>query len=267
MIKKLAVFGVPRSGTSWLSQIFNSHPKVACRFQPLFSFSHKGALNEYSTAHAIRKFYNDILNTQDDFVLMRSSFHKNYPVFDKSETVSHILFKETRYLNIIENMLNQCSDVKIFGIIRNPYSVLASWMSAPKEFNSKWKIEKEWRYAELKNNNQPEEFYGYEKWKHASACFLDLSVRFPQQFYLINYDDLKNNTLTNIKSMFDFCELDVHQQVINFIDVCSTVHHDDPYSVYRAKASTSDGKSVLPESIVLEIKKDLFNTPLQGYVS
>ena len=37
-MKNVAIFGVPRSGTSWLGQIFNSSPMVAYRFQPLFSY-------------------------------------------------------------------------------------------------------------------------------------------------------------------------------------------------------------------------------------
>ncbi|MDF1594396.1 MAG: sulfotransferase, partial [Desulfobacterales bacterium] len=166
---KIAIFGVPRSGTTWLSQIFNSHPGVALRFQPLFSYGHKGRLSEYSSAMEIRKFFKEILFTQDPFALMTTEFQKNYPTFEKSEKPTHIVFKETRYLHIIENMLNICSEIKIIGIVRNPLSVLASWVRAPKEFNKEWDINREWLYAPSKNQNRPEEFYGFDKWKEVAG--------------------------------------------------------------------------------------------------
>lgn len=56
MMNKFAMFGVPRSGTSWLSQIFNSHPSIVMRFQPLFSFGHKGRLSENSSESDIALF-------------------------------------------------------------------------------------------------------------------------------------------------------------------------------------------------------------------
>ena len=40
-MRHLALFGCPRSGTSWLGQIFNSAPDVAYRYQPLFSYEFK----------------------------------------------------------------------------------------------------------------------------------------------------------------------------------------------------------------------------------
>ena len=39
-------FGVPRSGTSWFGELFNSSPRVAYRFQPLFSYAFKDAIKD-----------------------------------------------------------------------------------------------------------------------------------------------------------------------------------------------------------------------------
>ena len=61
----ISINGVPRSGTSWLGQIINSSPDVAFRFQPLFSYTHKGALREDSSVMEIMKFYGDILGFKE----------------------------------------------------------------------------------------------------------------------------------------------------------------------------------------------------------
>ena len=265
-ISKIGIFGVPRSGTTWLSQIFNSHPDLVLRFQPLFSYGHKGVLSEYSSAESIQKFFKEILYSQDAFATMTSEVQKNYPIFEKSEQLSHIVFKEVRYLHIIENMLTQCGEVKIIGIVRNPLAVLSSWMLAPKEFKQEWDINNEWRTASSKNQGRPEEFFGFDKWKVSSEAFLQFERQFPQQFLLVRYDDLNREPEQATKRIFDFCGLEVSPQVQNFLSESKSRHDTDPYSVYRGQASDNRWKTVLPDEIVKQIKLEIVNTPLNRFL-
>ena len=76
--------------------------KVSFRILPLFSYSHKNALNKYSSDLDIYKFFDDIYKTSDQFALMKTESTKNYPNFNKSKKSTHIVMKETRYLNIVE---------------------------------------------------------------------------------------------------------------------------------------------------------------------
>ena len=263
---KIAIFGVPRSGTTWLSQILNSHPDVALRFQPLFSYGHKGSLSERSSAAEIRTFFEAILCTQDAFALMATEMQKNYPAFQKAVTPTHIVFKETRYLNIIENILTQCSEVKIIGIVRNPLAVLASWILAPKEFNPEWDINSEWRGAPSKNQNRPEEFYGFDKWKEIAEAFLRFKSQFPRQFLLVSYDELNRAPLDTTKKLFDFCGLNVSDQVQEFLVASKSRHDPDPYSVFRAKANDDRWQDILPDEITKKIMLELKNTPLDIFL-
>lgn len=263
---KIAIFGVPRSGTTWLSQIFNSHQDVALRFQPLFSYGHKGGLTENSNAVEIRSFFEEILRTQDAFALMETELQKNYPVFIKAATPTHIVFKETRYLHVIENLLIQCSEVKIIGIVRNPLAVMGSWMLAPKEFNSAWDINSEWRGAPSKNQNRREEFYGFDKWKKVAEAFLRFKNQFPQQFLLISYDELNSAPLDTTKNIFNFCGLELCDQVKQFLVESKSRHDPDPYSVYRSNASDIHWQGILPDEIVKQIKLELKNTPISAFI-
>ncbi|MGZ8933269.1 MAG: sulfotransferase family protein [Methylobacter sp.] len=261
-MKKIGIFGTPRSGTSWLGHIFNSHPDVALRFQPLFSYGHKGSLSERSSAAEIRTFFDEILYTQDAFALMATEIQKNYPAFQKAFPPTHIVFKETRYLHIIENILTQCSEVKIIGIVRNPLAVLASWVLAPQEFNPAWNIHSEWRGAPSKNQNRPEEFYGFDKWKEIAEAFLRFKSQFPGQFLLVSYGELNKAPLDTIKKIFDFCGLNVCEQVQKFLIASKSRHDPDPYSVFRAKASDDRWQDILPDEIAKKIMLELKNTPL-----
>ena len=265
-MKKIGIFGAPRSGTSWLGHIFNSHPDVALRFQPLFSYGHKGSLSERSSAAEIRAFFDEILYSQDAFATMASETQKNYPTFQKAVTPTYIIFKETRYLHIIENILTQCSDVKIIGIVRNPLAVLASWVSAPMEFKPEWDIHSEWQKAQSKNQNKPEEFYGFDKWKEIADAFLRFKSQFPHQFFLVCYDELNRAPLDTTKKLFDFCGLNVCDQTLEFLVASKSRHDSDPYSVFRAKASDNRWRDILPDEITKKIMLELKKTPLDIFL-
>ncbi|MDG0980792.1 MAG: sulfotransferase [Halieaceae bacterium] len=265
-MERLAIFGVPRSGTSWLSLIFNSHPDIALRFQPLFSFEHKGRLNKTSSQKDIYNFFEEIYSSRDDFALMASEAQKNYPIFSKSTNQTHIIFKETRYLQVVENILAQCPNVKIFGIVRNPLSCLASWIMAPKEFNPEWNIMDEWRIAPSKNQNKPEEFYGFNKWKQVAENFLRFEEMYPNQFKLVRYDQLNEAPLNITNELFKFCGLSLHSQVDEFIKASQSKHDADPYSVFRAKRNDNQWQNILPADVIKQVQKELVNSTLQTFL-
>jgi len=264
---KVAIFGVPRSGTSWLAHIFNSHPDVALRFQPLFSYGHKNGLSEKSSVKEIKLFFNEIYNTKDPFALMATDHQKNYPVFDKNKSPTHLVFKETRYLNVIENLLLKCNTIRIIGLVRNPLAVLASWASAPKEFNPSWDLLEEWREAPSKNLGRAEEFFGYYKWKESANAFLAYQKRFPQQFILIRYNELNTSSIETAKKIFYFCQLDVEQQVTDFIFYSKSRHDSDPYSIYRSKADDLKWQNTLPQELINSVIRDLQDTPLEMFLN
>ena len=52
----VAIHGAPRSGTTWLGQIFNASPRTQYRYQPLFSYRFKGQLQPTSSASEVARF-------------------------------------------------------------------------------------------------------------------------------------------------------------------------------------------------------------------
>lgn len=197
---------------------------------------------------------------------MKAEMQKGYPIFEKSSHPTHIVFKETRYLHIIENMLARCDDVRIIGIVRNPLAVLASWVTAPREYSAKWDILREWRNAQSKNQGRLEEFYGFEKWKEATESFLGFRDKYPKQFMLVTYDSLNRRPLDSTKTMFGFCGLQVEKQVEAFLEESKARHDSDPYSVYRGNARDNRWREVLPVEIVNEVASDLGHTPLETFL-
>ena len=257
-MKKISLHSVPRSGSTWLGSILDSSPNVAYRFQPLFSFGHKSQLHPESNLKEIEHFFNDIYKTKDEFVLQKDSYKKDLiPKFEKDE-VTHICYKEVRYNHIIQNLLEQSRELKVIGIVRSPFSVVNSWLKAPKEFKKElgWKIEEEWKSAPKKNNHKPEEFNGYNKWKEVCFIFLKLKEKYPKQFCLVNYDDLIKSTKSEVKRIFEFCRLDFTEQTESFIKQSTAISNKDAYSVFKQKKDDLAWKSQLPGFIEEEIKND-----------
>jgi len=101
-----------------------------------------------------------------------------------------------------------------------------------------------------------EEFNGYERWKEACFMFLKLKELYPNQFYLVNYDDLIKETVLEVKTLFQFCNIEYTTQTNNFIMQSSSSQNDDAYSVFKQKTSDLGWQSSLPLFIQNEIKND-----------
>ena len=267
-LQKIALHGVPRSGTTWLGSILDSSPNVAYRFQPLFSYGHKSFLNENSSIDDINIFFENILNTNDDFVLQKDAIKKGLVPAFKKENITHIVYKEVRYHHIIQNLLEKDNNIKVIGIVRNPKSVISSWYNAPKEFKKdEWNLMEEWKYANKKNLNRKEEFNGYIKWKEVANLFLQLKENYPDRFLLVKYDTLLNETINTINELFDFCRLELTGQTMDFInDSQKKDFSKDAYAVYRSNQTDDKWKTSLPQEIIKEIDKDLSGTILEKFI-
>lgn len=258
MLQKIAIHSVPRSGSTWLGKILDSSPNTLYKYQPLFSYAFKDRLSQKSTSSEIKEFFNSLLDTNDPFLDQRKEKIKGIiPVFLKEE-IRAVVYKEVRYHHILSNLLLKDREVKVVGLIRNPFAVVNSWYKAPREFRADlgWRIEDEWRYAPSKNQNKPEEFNGYEKWKETAFLFLELAKEFPQRFRLVKYENLLKAPVNEVKKLFEFSGLDLHPQTLKFIKKSISENHVDNYSVFKKKENDDDWKSELPDFIITEIKND-----------
>jgi hypothetical protein len=258
-MKRIAIHSVPRSGSTWLGAIFNSHPQVCFRFQPLFSYSFKNYLTDSSSSEEVDSFFKALHDSADSFINQEEGKKQGIiPIFKKSAHPTHLCYKEVRYHHILKNLLEKDQEVKVIGLVRNPFSTVSSWLNAPKEFRGDlgWKIEEEWRFAPKKNANQPEEFNGFEKWKEVTYLFLTLQKQYPNRFYLLKYGDLLKDTVDEVTGLFRFCGLNLPGQTLAFINNSTGSNDADPYSVFKSKSSDDQWKSDLHSFVKDEIVQD-----------
>ena len=265
---RVAVHGVPRSGTTWVGEILNSSPNTVYRFQPLFSYALKDYLTNASTRQDIDSFFEKLVQIDDEF-LDQSARRRSgdLPWFDKG-TITHIIHKEVRYINILCNLMRRTDDVHLCAVIRNPLAVINSWLRAPREFRADlgWCETEEWRYALKKNLNRPEEFNGYEKWKEAAWLFRHLKQQHPDRVYILKYESLLAHPVDEVESLFGSIGLAVTESTLRFLRESGEKSRSNPYSVYRVRQTNDQWKTQLDPSIVEQISSDLNGTGLQEYI-
>ncbi len=264
----VSIFSAPRSGSSWLGQLFNSSPCTAYRFQPLFSYAFKGRLTEGSSRQECMAFLEELLVTKDKFILQADgNYHVDHVGFSKNpKKTSHLVFKEVRYINILRNLMEQLPEIKVVGLVRHPCAVIDSWIHAPREFKPEWNVQEQWRSGALKNQGRPEEFFGFDKWKEAALLFLELEKKYPERMKVVRYADLNADPKGTTKDLFAFCDLEFGPSTEDFIRTSRSADGGDANSVYRKARPDEAWKSRLPEAIAETILGELTGSPLERFL-
>lgn len=249
----ISLHSVPRSGSSWLLSIFDSHLNTKSLYQPLFSYAFKNVITEDSSHSDFNNFINNIRDTEDDFCCMKSNFHTNngtIPMIENTKTdITHIVMKHVTHHYLIEKMIEWNVNIKIIGLIRNPLNVIESQMKAKHENLQ------DWLNGTDKNNNLKEFYFGFNKWFDVDNYFIHLKKKYPKNVYLIHYEDLLDNTKDEVYKLFNFCNLKVDENTLNFIDKSTSIDNTYDYSVFRNKESLINKKCNLNKEIIDYINK------------
>jgi len=266
----LLVAGVPRSGTTWVGQVFRSHPAVAFRFQPLFSWSFRPTLDLTSTPEEIAAFFEAVLATDDPFVRQTGEARLgNTPDFPERDAAPGLLVvKEVHYLHLVPHLLASCPGLSAVLLVRDPRAVLASFRGASGEWNEAWDFAAEWREARSKNEGRADRWYGFERWKQAALMFLDLAARYPNRVMAARYEDLVGDPRAGAERLLGFAGLPPHPQAERFVAASTSGgdrHHD--YGVFKDRAVVWRWREELDPGIAAEVAAELRGTRLEQFLA
>ena len=263
--KVIYIAGVARSGTSWVGQVINSHPKIKYQFQPLFSYEFRGHINEDSTTADFNDFFQNLIVADTEFLGQKDKVAKGvYPDFKKDHP-SILAFKENRFQSVIAPMLRRTNQTHLVAVVRNPCAVLLSWTKNKSEFPEGSDIMEEWRFAACKNKG-PEDYFGYYKWKEVANLYLDLKEQFPERVSILSYKKLLHAPEEEFRGLFKRLELDYSDQTAKFVTESTAGRGDSYYSVYTGGVNKDKWKTELPATIVEEIYEDLKGTRLEQFL-
>lgn len=259
--------GMPRSGTSWLSQIIDSSPDVRFRLSPLFSYAFKGQLGETSPREEYDRVFRGAYQLDDEFMTQRRHRQaENYPTFAvKSPAPRYLFIKDTRYHNLIETLLRYYDDMKMVCIVRHPCGTISSWLNTPKEFPRTADPAQEWRHARCRKT-APEEFWGFEDWKTVTRLHMRMAQEYPERVRLLRYESLVVNAVEETRALFSFLGLTYTAQTEAFVVESQGKHVDDTHAVYKHPRVKDRWRDQLPRPIQEEILAEVRGTNLERFI-
>lgn len=267
--KLIWIFGMPRSGTSWLGQIFDSSPDVIYRLAPLFSYTYKDYVEIDSPKSLYDEFHQKVFIKGDAFtdqVDRRKS--GEYPIFiKKKSTLNTLVIKETRYHNLVESLINYYPKIKIIYIVRNPCAAINSWLKTPNEFPITDDLNLYWRNGKNRKTG-PEEFWGFDDWISLTSKYENLIKEHSENVSILKYEDLVNNPIEETKRLFDFAGLKITKQTLDFLKDSQFNQNESDYAVYKdPEIVLNKWKKQLPSFIKDEIFNSLKNNQLTKYLN
>lgn len=260
--------GMPRSGTSWLSQIFDSSPEVRFRLSPLFSYEFKNQANETSD----RKDWIEILEgaycSQSDF--MRQSLRREqgaYPTFaQKVSSPAWLVIKDTRFHNLTTQLVRLFEDIKVIALVRHPCGAINSWLQSDNEFPSDADPLREWRTGACRKTGYGE-YWGFNDWKEVTRMHLRLERDFPLNFKIQSYEHLVLAAEASTMELFQFCGLPMNEQTKGFLASSQATHNPDQYAVFKHPSVTERWRAELPAEIQRAIHEEVVGTELERFWS
>ncbi|MFZ7119510.1 MAG: sulfotransferase [Eubacteriaceae bacterium] len=264
----ISVHGAPRSGTSWLGQIFNSSPDVRFKFQPFYSYAFRDQLNIDDEPEKTFSFFKELYSTDEEYLDRRIQIDQGiYPEFKiKKKSPKILALKSVKYHYLIPKFLRELDNIKIICIIREPKAVMNSFLNASKEFDPSWDRLREWRFAQSRNDFRPEYYYGFHRWLECNMLFLEMKNNYPEKTMLVNYHKLCNNPVEETENLFDFCGLKITKQTLTFLEKSTNSFQNDIYSVFRGKKDQNAWKSTLEIKIQNAIDKRMKGTELEDFL-
>lgn len=258
---------MPRSGTSWLAQIFASHPDTRLKLCPLFSHAFRGTVDRNSSKAEWEHFFDAVHSTSDEY--MDQDFLRRdglVPEFADAVAPSpRLVIKSNRFHDLLPRMLDLGLDLGVLLIVRDPRATIASWLNNPREFPVDADPGAEWRSGACRKTG-PGEFWGFDDWCTVTSMYLDLADRHPEMTYLLRYEDLLRDPSAKVEDLFGWAQLDVHARTSAFVADSASRHDDNPRSVFKNHQHLAERELMLDQSIQDTILEEVGGTALGQFL-
>lgn len=261
------ISGMPRSGTTWISQIFASSPEVRLKSCPLFSYEFKNSLDENSTTADWEELFSAVYSTNSEFLdqehLRKRGFVPSFQ--EKSEKPSHLVIKSNRFHHLTPHILQHNSHVRFIFVARHPCATLYSWLSNPNEFPIAANPLEEWRSGRCRKTGVGE-FWGFDDWKKVTTSALRLTEQYPERHKIVKYENMLSNTMRCVEEMFDFFNLPLQKSTIDFVTLSRSKHDSNQYSVFKKPESVDNWRSLLDSEIIQTCLNEIVGTELEQFI-
>jgi len=261
------LLGMPRSGTTWLSQIFESSPQVLLRLSPNYSYPLKNMLDENSSKDDWITQLTAALDTNDPFMTQNWRRKKGeLEWIDKDPTiVSKLVIKDTRFHHLYLTGMKLFPEAKCLFVIRHPCGHLNSWRVSS-EFPEGADFDSNWRSGACRKHEGPGEYWGFDDWKALALEFLALENATPDRFKVFRYEDVVADPVEMTRILFQFAGIDYDDEVPSFLTRSHAIHDPNVFSIFRSPSVAGRWRVEFPKHIADEIYQELKGTRLERFI-
>lgn len=265
--RPLLLLGMPRSGTTWLSQIFESSPDFIVRLSPNYSWPLKNHLNLSSSREEWTSNFTSALNTNNEF--MTHNFRRvtgelrTFPP-RPIQTVKRLAIKDTRFHDLYQRCMELFHEAQTIYLVRHPGGMLNSWWRS-KEFPAKATFADEWRGGACRKIEGPGEYWGFDDWRNLTMTYLALEEQAPERFRVCRYEELVRDRERVSAELFEFAGCRLHPETCAFLQESMSRHDDRAYAVFKNPSVVDRWRSELPRDIQETISAELSGTPLEEF--
>ena len=267
--RPLLLLGMPRSGTTWLSQIFESSPDFIVRLSPNYSWPLKNNLNLDSSREEWISSFASALNTDDEF--MTQNFRRvtgelsTFPP-RSMEAVKRLAIKDTRFHDLYLHCMEVFAEAQAIYLVRHPGGMLNSWWRS-KEFPATAAFADEWRAGACRKVEGPGEYWGFDDWCSLTTQYLSLQEQAPERFLVCRYEELVRDRIRVSGKLFEFAGCTLHPETRAFLQDSQSRHDERTYAVFKNPSVADRWRTELPEEIQESIRAELAGTPLEEFAS
>ncbi|WP_428080088.1 sulfotransferase family protein [Candidatus Pelagibacter sp.] len=240
MLSNLFIAGPPRSGTTLLRLILNEHKSIYItpessyfyRYTKLFERIINGSKHNLT-------FFLDILNYIPSVSHWSKNINKkkfidknfsndsfvniiNQLIIDvsKKENLLYVGDKTPKNIYIIDELISKFINTKVILIIRNPYDTI---------------------YSQIKSGFTNHNIFSLvHRWNYEANLIINLKSNYPNNIFVIKYEELVNNTEQSIERVLIFLGLNIDKKIL---EKYSNNDYDDVDHVksflYKKKISTN----------------------------
>jgi len=208
MKSPIFIFSLPRSGSTFLQRVLESHHNIASCAEPWIMLplcylrEREGVLSEYGhniSSVAINDFINTFPNKYDDFYKALGNFSNELYEKQCKKREIYFLDKTPRYYNVIKQISKAHPNAKFIFLFRNPVSVMSSMFET-------------WADGRLKN------MYSFHRdLNHGIFALSDGYKLLKTKSLAIKYEDLITNPTKYIKNICKYLELDFDEKMLKNI--------------------------------------------------
>ena len=267
--RPLLLLGMPRSGTSWLSQVFESSPDFVVRLSPNYSWSLKNLLELNSGREEWILSFTTALNTDDAFMTQnfrRATGELSTFAPRSMQSVKRLAIKDTRFHDLYLQCMELFAEAQTVYLVRHPGGMLNSWWRS-KEFPATATLADEWRGGACRKVEGPGEYWGFDDWCSLTTRYLSLEKQAPKRFHVCRYEELVRDPVRVSAELFEFAECTLHPDTRAFLQDSQSRHDDRAYAVFKSPSVADRWREELPEDIQETIRAELAGTSLEEFAS